>query len=469
MILRAVLITGALLSACGPAPIEVQKPLQTPARLTDTNLDPTVVEVRLAAGPSTAQFLDGKDADVWAFRDAAIEGSLGTVPGPVLHAKAGDLVIVHFKNDLPESTTIHWHGLRLPAVMDGSTSVQTTIEPGKEFEYRFTVRDPGSFWYHPHVRADVQIERGLYGAFVVEGGTEVDAAADRYFVLDDVKVDSTGKLTEGVDVLDEMLGRQGNVLLVNGQRGREIEVAAKSRERWRFVNSANGRYFNLRLPGVKFRVIGWDGGLIPEPYEVDTLLVAPGERYEVLVEIPDQRGERLQLETIHYDRGHNIPDPGPKEILGVVVRPARDVAPKPLPTQWRTDLQQLALTADTRVQTFVLKEVETPEGVQFLINDQRWPFNTHVEVRQNDVEIWEVKNEAEMDHPFHLHGHFFHVLSVNGEPFTRKGWKDTVNIPMEGTVRFAVKYEPSPGMWMFHCHILEHAERGMMGDLMIMP
>lgn len=466
--LRYSVVFLAVCSACGPT-LKVEKPLEVRAALTDVNPDPAVVEVRLAAGPASVPYLEGKDADVWAYRDAAQEGSTGTVPGPMLRAKVGDLVIVHFKNELPEATTIHWHGLRLPAAADGSASSQMAIEAGAEYEYRFTVRDPGSFWYHPHVRGDVQIERGLYAPFVVEGGAEVDVAADRYFVLDDVKVSASGKLSEGNETLDEMLGRQGNVLLVNGQKGREIEISAGSRERWRFVNSANGRYFNLRLPGVKFRVIGWDGGLVPEPYEVETLLVAPGERYEVLVEVPDKRGERLSLETIHYDRGHNIPDPGPKEILGLVVGSAKKHPPKPLPSQWRTDLPELTVTADTRVKTFVLKELETPEGVQFLINDQRWPFNTRVEVRQNDVEIWEVKNEAEMDHPFHLHGHFFHVLSVNGEPFTRKGWKDTVNIPQQGTVRFVVKYEPSPGMWMFHCHILEHAERGMMGDLMIMP
>ena len=117
--------------------------------------------------------------------------------------------------------------------------------------------------------------------------------------------------------------------------------------------------------------------------------------------------------------------------------------------------------------------IETPNGVVFSINDEVWPFNNPVMVKQGDVEIWEVRNEAEMDHPFHLHGMFFEVLDVNGVPETRRGWKDTANVPQArgttpGILRFAVRYEPL-GMWMFHCHILEHAEGGMMGDLMVMP
>ncbi len=116
-----------------------------------------------------------------------------------------------------------------------------------------------------------------------------------------------------------MLGRQGNVLLVNGLKRPSLEVASASRERWRLVNSANGRYFNLSLPGSSLLVIAWDGGLLPEPYEVESLLIAPGERYEVLVTIDAMPGTRLELKTSHYDRGHNVPDPGPKALNAWIV------------------------------------------------------------------------------------------------------------------------------------------------------
>ena len=211
--------------ACG-ASAPLDNPLLVPRDLTDINADPDVVEVRLAASPSTTEYLPGKRANVWAFRDAAIAGSQGTVPGPTLCAKQGDKVIVHFTNELPEPTTIHWHGLRLPASMDGSTSSQAKIEAGASYDYSFTVLDPGSFWFHPHVHADVQIERGLYAPFVVEGGTAIDVAADRYLVLDDVKVSADGQLATDTDNLDVMLGRQGNVLLVNGRKLPSLAVAA---------------------------------------------------------------------------------------------------------------------------------------------------------------------------------------------------------------------------------------------------
>ena len=458
---------------CGPATVVPENLLPAPVELTDLNADPDVVEVRLAASISTTEYLPGKPADVWAFRDASIAGSKGTIPGPTLRARVGNTVIVHFTNELAEPTTIHWHGLRLPNAADGSSSSQAKVEPGGRYDYTFTVRDPGSFWYHPHVRGDTQIERGLYAPFIVEGGTAIDVAADRYLVLDDVKLSADGKLSTQTDNLDTMLGRQGNVLLVNGRKLPSLEVAAGSRERWRFVNSANGRYFKLALPGAQLLVIGWDGGLLPEPYATESLLIAPGERYEVLVTFDGKAGARLQLETSHYDRGHNVPDPGVKPLMSVMVGAARASPPMPLPTFWR-DLPVLApTTATTPVRKFVLKENETATGVVFSINDEVWPFNTPVMVKQGDVEIWEVSNEAEMDHPFHLHGMFFEVIDVNGVPQTRKGWKDTANVPMArgttpGTLRFAVRYEPL-GMWMFHCHILEHAEGGMMGELMVMP
>jgi FtsP/CotA-like multicopper oxidase with cupredoxin domain len=438
----------------------LDRPLRPSVALTDTNPDPRIVEVQLVATTTTVEYLDGKPAEVWAFQDGATQAA-PTIPGPTLIANLGDEVIVHFRNDLPAPTIIHWHGLRLPAMADGSNVTQAQIEPGKSYDYRFVVNDAGSFWYHPHLSSEVQIERGLYGPFIVKGGVIPEVSADRYLVLDDVKLSSDGKLSTKTDALDVMLGRQGNVLLVNGQTGAQLAVSSGSRERWRFVNAANGRYFLLELKGVRFLVIGGDGGLIPEPYEADQLLIAPGERYEVLVTFDAPSGTRLPLQTVHYDRGHQVPDPGPKELLEVVVGPPETKKPAALPTRWAT-LNPTPVDATTPIRPFVLQEIEGPDETVFLINGQRWPFNQPVMVKQGATEIWEIRNEAEMDHPFHLHGMFFQP--VGGRP----GWKDTINVPQKSSLQFVVKYEPL-GMWMFHCHILEHAERGMMGELMVMP
>jgi len=438
------------------------------ATLTDTNPDPNVVEVTLVAAAATVEYLSGKTTEVWAYRDgAAPPGTKASVPGPAIRAKRGDEVIVHFENQLPEPTTIHWHGLRLLAKMDGSTSTQASIPSGGKFEYRFRVEDAGTFWYHPHVRANEQIEKGLYGAFLVTEDDGIDVTADRMFVLDDVKLEATGALSTSVDALDTMVGKQGNVLLVNGQRGGALAVPRGARERWRFVNAANGRYFNLRVPGHEMIVVGTDGGLVPVPYRAETLLVAPGERYEVLVTFDDAEGTRAALETIHYDRGHELPDQGPRALFDIDIRGTNDRTLRAVPAQLRA-IAPLDLPASTTTKRFALQEKEGADGVVFSINGESWPFNSALMVKQGGTEIWEIESPEEMDHPFHLHGMFFQVLGADGRPDLSRGWKDTVNVKRGTKLRFAVRYEPL-GMWMFHCHILEHAERGMMGELMVMP
>jgi FtsP/CotA-like multicopper oxidase with cupredoxin domain len=223
----------------------------------------------------------------------------------------------------------------------------------------------------------------------------------------------------------------------------------------------------LQRPGAEVLVIASDGGLLPAPYIADTLLIAPGERYDVLVTLGEAGANSAVLQTVHYDRGHDIPDPGPQDLLELRYGPSLG-APAPLPESWG-ETPSLVVTDTTPTRPFVLEEYEPPESpVIFTINGEQWPDNRPVHVQTGDVEIWEVQNLAEMDHPFHLHGMFFQVLTPDASMKGLSGWKDTVNVPQLSTLRFAVQYDP-PGMWMFHCHILEHAELGMMGDLMVMP
>ena len=433
---------------------------------TDVNPDPGIVEVELVATTGEKEYLAGKPAEIWGYRDALREDSRVTIPGPLIDANAGDEVIVRVTNELPESTTVHWHGIRLPQAMDGTNVSQLPIMSGETFEYRFVVQDPGSYWYHPHMMADMQIEAGLYAPLVVRGGVEPEVDADRYFVLDDVKLDADGTLIDVIQPLDYMIGRQGNVLLVNGMRDARLTVENGARERWRFVNAANGRFFNLTLPGHTMKVIAWDGGVIEEPYDATTLLIAPGERYEVIVDLEKPEEGSLLLQTIYYDRGHQLPDNGPEDLITLRFSGAAE-EPAPLPATWG-DVQPLAVTGTSAVRSFVLSEVnDGGDGKpRFYINDEAWPFNTPISGDFGATEIWDIQNTADMDHPFHLHGMFFQVLEVNGVAETRLGWKDTVIVPQEATVRFAVQYT-AEGMWMYHCHILEHAELGMMGALIV--
>ncbi len=429
----------------------------------DQNPMPGIVEVDLRASRASWELLPGKTADVWAFRDGSSELP-ATIPGPTLDVEVGDEVVVHFRNELPVATTIHWHGMRVPNASDGTLAAQVAVEPGGTYEYRFVATDPGLFWYHPHVEGDVQVERGLYGAVVVRGGVAPDVAADRVLVLDDVKMEASGQLSDDTVTLDVMLGRQGNVLLVNGRQRPVLAAAPGSRERWRFVNAANGRYFRLALAGHQLLVIGHDGGLVVEPYAVTSLLVAPGERYDVLVELEGQPGDRLSLQTLFYDRGHEIPDPGPIDLLDLDLGDRPDASPAPLPQVWGA-IDPLPISeAETR--SFVLSEDENGGAEpRFFINDEAFPEITVQAVARDAVEIWEVQNDSVMDHPFHLHGMFFQVLDGDA-PAWPLAWKDTVNVPLDATVRFAVRFD-ADGRWMYHCHILEHTERGMMGELLV--
>lgn len=448
-----------------PPPVRAVEPWAGPwdvPRLEDTNPDPDTVEVTLVAAPAERELLPGKKAMVWAYN--------GSVPGPLIEAKVGDRLVVRFRNELPEPTTIHWHGLRIPAEMDGVPGhSQPQIPPGGSFEYVFTVPDAGLFWYHPHVRSDVQVERGLYGPLVVRGPGEPSADRERLLVLDDVLVDEEGALVQRSPSPHEiMLGRQGTLLLVNGRPRPVATVQAGAIERWRLVNAANARYFRLALPGHRFQVVGVDGGLMEAAQEAEELLMVPGERLDLLVRAAGQPGSALDLQTLPYDRGHGTGGGASADVLRVVYA-AEALPERPMP---RVSGEVGGLAGFRRSRRLALTEEMHGSGRRapvFRINGEAFPKVTPLEARLGDTELWEVANDSDMDHPFHLHGFRFQVLPAAGAAPAPRAWKDTVNVPARATVRLGVQFEGHPGAWMFHCHILEHAEHGMMGMIHVAP
>lgn len=452
---------GLLCAACSPlspAPIP-RKALPEPVPFIDISPDPDIVEVSLVVSEGSVEYLPNRLAHVWGYVDAVADKPILRVPGPLIEAKRGDLIIVHARNDLPkDGTSIHFHGVRVPSEMDGA---HHTMLPGTIWEQRFTAKDAGLFWYHPHTRADVQIEKGLYGPLVVRENDSPRPQGDRILVLDDVKLGADGDLAGDWSLEDIMHGRQGNGLLVNGVPDPELRVAAGSRERWRLVNTSNGRLLDLELEKHSFTVIGWDGGLLEEPYETTVLRIAPGERYDVLVDIGGNVGDSFALRDMS---NHDGTTNEAATILTVLVEegPAVDASPAT-----GTQIPALPISTDTPERTFVLEEyLDKPYGPIFTINKEIWPFNTPIEGTLGALEIWRVQNATTGHHPFHLHGMFFQVLDIDGVPSSRIGWKDTVLVPSEASLRFAVRYD-EPGVWMYHCQIPEHAERGMMGDLIV--
>lgn len=350
-------------------------------RATDMNPDPNIVEVTLVATAATTVYADGRVTEVLAYRDGAVDGSEATVPGPMIEAKQGNRLIVHFRNELTDrESSVHWHGLRLPIEMDGVDA----IAAGASFDYDFTLLDAGWFWYHPHIETDEQIELGLQGQLLVHGASEPAIARERMFVFDDVDLDDRGQVRIQPSPDDLALGRRGDTLLVNGKPPGTIVASPGSVERWRLVNTSNGRFFDLRLDGLAMRVIGWDGGLIPEPYNVDHLLIAPGERYDVVVALDRPRGSALKLQTLALERGHGGIDRGPLDLVRVDLDGddlPRDQVPVAGPS-----IAPLPVSAQTLSRRFALSELlDGPQGAVFFINNQRWPLNTPADVSLGDL------------------------------------------------------------------------------------
>ena len=451
--MRIALLSLLFVGACA-APREVVPALEA---LADENPAEGVVEVSLVAAEADKSFRGGPKTKVWAYN--------GTVPGPLIETEVGDRMVVHFTNQLPEATTIHWHGVRVPAAMDGTTAMQQPIEPGQSFTYDFVTRDEGLFWFHPHMRSDLQVNKGLYGVIRVRGPRAETVDADLTLVLDDIRLKEDGSISETLDDRSMMMGREGNTLLVNGAVSPRVPIPGGATVRLRLVNVANGRFFNLRAEGISLRVLGTDGSRYEEARQVDRLLIVPGERYEVVFEAPSSGQARLVTEP--YDRGHgSMTQDSVAEELALFEFDAKRAVSSPAPLP-QGGAQLEALTDGPPEFRATLSEEMGMMETRFLINGAAWPDVTPWVVTPG-VRVFEVKNDSEMDHPFHLHGFFFQVLARDGvgEPRSALVNKDTLNVPAKSMVRLAARLD-EPGRWLYHCHILEHAEAGMVGEITV--
>lgn len=424
----------------------------------DLNAAPEILEVEMTARVQDLELMPGHKTPAWTYD--------GGIPGPFLRARVGDRVIVHFRNELPEPTTVHWHGVRLLAEMDGAPGhSQPETPPGGSFTYDFIVPDAGLYWYHPHVNSAVQAGYGLYGALLVDDpGEPAELGDELVLVLSDMSVEEDGALGDPASggELGTLFGREGELLLVNGRINPVIEARAGLRQRWRIVNAAKSRYYQLALADHRFTRIGGDGGLMEHPVESDTIVVSPGERADVLVEPRGAPGSVLSVRWVPYDRGWGSTFARPEiEVFRVRLADAPEAQSPPLPPLSR-EIAALDTAAARRID-LKLTRGRGEGGLVMGINDvPSWEAEPLV-ATVGDTEIWTVENTMEFAHPFHLHGFFFQVLDADGAPVRPMEWKDTVNVPVDGVARFAVRYDNRPGMWMFHCHILDHADVGMMG------
>ena len=414
-----------------------------------------VVEYQLVASEFQWEIAPGKIIPAWGFNEQ--------VPGPVIRAKKGDTLVVRLKNMLSEPTLLHWHGIRVPAAMDGTGEIQKPIQPGEEFEYRFNLPDAGSFWYHSHHNETVQMERGMYGAIIVEDDTDAVVDAEKLFMIDDMKLTANYEFTRPSWALPRLIekhdGRQGDSLLINGKLDPVVNIHAGQIERWRFINSSSARYFKLHLGGKPFKIIGTDGGLIEKPVLVTEALITPGERMDIVVG-PFKEGETFPIESLSYNRVTFLK---PKKQRFATIDVLEEKASVALiPDQLR--FIQLLAPQDAPINRTIKLSVgpSLKNVLDFEVNG-----GLHVQDKPviiGDLQVWEVNNVSLMDHPFQLHGFFFQVLEINGKAPEYKAWKDTINLTPRTKVKIAWMPDNRPGKWMYHCHILEHHAAGMMAN-----
>jgi FtsP/CotA-like multicopper oxidase with cupredoxin domain len=430
----------------------------------DTNPDPRVVETDLTARIAEVEVGPGQRVRAWTYD--------GTIPGPLIRARVGDRLIVHFTNNLSQPTTIHWHGVRVPIEMDGVPGIsQPEINPGERFTYDFVVRDAGLYWYHPHVMSAAQVGFGLYGAVLVEDADDgIDVADQLTLVLSDIGFDSKGVLEspESGGSAGMVFGREGAYVLANGKVMPTVRARSGAPQRWRIVNAAKSRFFQLDLDGQPFTVIGADGGLQETAKTVELLLVTPGERADVIVTPTGPKNGTLTLRAMLYNRGYgSVEYRNTKDVLTIALTDEPTLPTPKLPSV-RRDITVPDMEGATSVNVVLTLPPAGADGKsEFQVNGAPFwkakPFLASL----GDTQIWTVKNESKFAHPFHLHGFFFLPLDEKLQPIRPMAWKDTINVPMEGTVRFLVAFDERSGLWMFHCHILDHADGGLMGHVQV--
>ncbi|GAA3786339.1 multicopper oxidase family protein [Micromonospora maritima] len=427
------------------------------------------VDLRLQSGRT--ELLPGRQADTW--------GVNGSHLGPTVRVSRGDVLAPRVRNDLPEATTLHWHGMELPAECDGGP--HQMIRPGALWQPAWRVDQPAAtLWYHPHPhgRTKEHVYRGVAGLLYVDDGAADGLLPDDYGV-DDIPVIVQDRNFTRQGRLDEdgiafgglsVTGLLGSEILVNGVWGPVLGVRTEL-VRLRVLNASNARIYDFVLDhGRGFHVVAGDNGLLPAPVPVDHLRLSPGERAELLVELrPDERVRlRSRPPDLDADLAVDRLAGGADEFDILELRAAPSLRPAPpLP---------VALPAPPRLAPPLAGRRERVLRFGDFLIDGRTMDLSRIDavVPLGSTEIWRLRNDVGTPHNFHIHNAAFEVLDVAGRPpgAAWRGRKDTVYVPPDTEVRLLVQFGayPSPTWpFMFHCHLLAHEDAGMMGQFVLVP
>lgn len=426
----------------------------------------------LVAAPGAVQLAPEGYAPtpVWAFD--------GAVPGPVLRAKQGERMRRRVVNRLEVPTSVHWHGIRLENAMDGVPELtQAAIPPGGSFDYDFRLPDAGTFWYHSHNRSFEQVARGLLGPLIVDEAEPPEVDFDEVLMLDDWRFAQDATLMEGFGALMDAAhgGRLGNWVTVNGSGAWTRSLPRGARARLRLINGANARVFQLRLAGMRAAVVAFDGMPVDAPLVTDSVVLAPAQRVDLIVDIvADEGGEALilsrerdgdfALASFPVEAGRE-PLADPVEAL-----PPNPVTLPEMPLD-NVPVREMRLEGGAmRGLASAAFEGEVMDGRALAERGMVWamagiagmPEEPFLEAALGETVRIALVNDTVWPHGMHLHGHHFLDFGLGGAPRLR----DTTLVG-PGERREIAFVADNPGDWLIHCHMLEHAASGMMNWLRV--
>lgn len=386
----------------------------------------------------------------------------GTLPGPAIELHEGEHVAFTLHNALDVPTNLHLHGLHIPPSVDDPHRI---VGPGETLTMEFVVPEgsAGTYWYHPHVHGTVtrQLFEGLAGALVVRGAVDrMLATADEHvLVLQDMTIEDGRPAPHAPP--EWLRGKEGEHVLVNGRVGPTLR-SRTGLVRLRLINAGVARYYRVAVPGQVLHVIGHDGGFLAQSAATDEVLLAPGERVDLLLQVATARS--LELVDLPYTRTATPVDGAPRTMATLAIEGQDGGAELPC------ELAPIAAIDDRegppdRVVTFGVRLEPAP---QFLMDGKLWAHDrVDAVAAAGRTEIWEIVNDTRMDHPFHVHVWSFQVLSRNGVPEPYAAWRDVVNVRPGERVRIAIPFTDFEGDVPMHCHIAEHEDRGMMANLRV--
>ncbi|MGL4108264.1 multicopper oxidase family protein [Clostridium sp. LP20] len=432
---------------------KLKNKLPIPALLEDKNPDPNIADFTLEPQEGKTSFIESKKTRTMGYN--------GSFLGPVIRVNKGEKVNIHVNNKLKEATTVHWHGLEVEGKADGGP--HQGIQPGTTWEPSFTINQPAStLWYHPHFKGSTatQVYKGLAGLFYIEDEVSKSLNIPKDYGINDVPLviqdrsfDDNGDFVYSQGHMDE---GAGDTIIINGSINPAFDVKTE-KVRLRIVNGSNGSNFDLKLSnGDEFFQIASDGGFLERPVEHDSIFLSPGERAEIIVDFSKYEvGTQIELKN------------NGKDIMTFdVVEKIKSGTEIPMNL---ATVDRMSEEDGSKVRRFELRGM----GGMVSINGEKFDMNKINEFgKKGETEIWEVVNQGSrmhaMGHPFHIHGTQFQVLSRNGrEPLPGEmGWKDTIFLNKGEEVKLIMKFK-SIGDYMYHCHILEHEEDGMMGQIRI--